>query len=96
MDSKPYDKKAAAEILISPARVVASRIDDSVGSILISLVAVTVKYAVPFVEARYFTWPDAASDRFRQAGRACLVRPIARRQHRRQYSTYGKILPTQP
>jgi hypothetical protein len=30
----------------------------------------------------------------RQGPRACLVRSMARRQYRRQYTTYGKVLPT--
>jgi len=55
LDSKPYDKKAAAEILISPASAVASKIDDSVESILFSLSAFAPLRDATTVEARYFT-----------------------------------------
>jgi len=54
-DSKPYDKKAVAEILISPASAVASKIDDSVESILFSLNTVAPLRDATRVEARYFT-----------------------------------------
>ena len=55
LDSKPYDKKAAAEILISPASAVASKIDDSVESILFSSNTVAPLREATSVEARYFT-----------------------------------------
>jgi hypothetical protein len=40
--------------------------------------------------------PNTASDISLLAFRARLVRSLARRQHRRQYKTYGKVLSTPP